>query len=95
MTNAKPSVSMVLSLELALAFKENRMLASSLLFLPECLQRTEARQQQHLGSSASSPADYEQETLKWEWTGFVRIVIYQACVPANLGTVSKRGKGIQ
>lgn len=67
MINAKPAVRIMLSLELALGFKESRMLASSLLFLPGRLQRTEARQQQHLDPSAFSPAGYEQEQMEWSF----------------------------
>lgn len=96
MINVKPSVWIMLSLELALGFKESRMLASSLLFLPGCLQRAGARQQQHLDPSASSPAGYEQEQLEWEWNGLVRIIICWACVPASSGdSIQKRGKNLR
>lgn len=96
MINAKPTVRIMLSFELALGFKESRMLASSPLFLPGCLRRTEARQQQHLDPSASSPAVYEQEQLEWEWNGLVRIIICWACVPASSGdSIQKRGKNLR
>lgn len=91
MINAKPSVRIMLGLELALGFKESRMLASSLLFLPGCLQRTGARKQQYLDPSASSPAGYEQEQREWEWNGLVRIIICWAVFLQVVGTVSKRG----
>lgn len=92
MINVKLAVRIMLSLELALGFKESRMLASSLLFLPGRLQRTEARQQQHLDPSAFSPAGYEQEQMEWSF----RIITCWACVPASSGDrIQNRGKNLR